>query len=61
MILSNRAKRNGTEVMSYLIWLDGLNPLKFADVLNLATKGYALDKKDFEYFAGTLKKLKASM
>jgi|JI10StandDraft_1071094.scaffolds.fasta_scaffold316615_1 hypothetical protein len=32
--------------MSYLVWLDGLNPLKFADVLNMATKGFALDKKD---------------
>jgi hypothetical protein len=28
------------------MWLDGLNPLKFADVLNMATKGFALDKKD---------------
>lgn len=58
MILSNRGKKNGTELISYMVWLDGLNPLKFADVLNLTTKGFSLDRKDLEYFSRTFKDLK---
>lgn len=61
MILSNRSKRNGTEVISYLIWLDGLNPMKLADFINVATKGYALDKKDFDFFSKTFKVLKRNI
>lgn len=61
MILSNKSKRNATEIMSHLIWLDGLNPMKFADFLNIATKGFALDKKDFDFFARVLKTLKKSL
>lgn len=47
--------------MSYLIWFDGLNPMKFADFLNIATKGFALDKKDFEFFSKVFKSLKKSL
>lgn len=61
MILSNRNKRNGTEIISYLIWLDGLNPMKLADFINVATKGYALDKKDFDFFGRIFKNLKKNM
>ena len=61
MILSNRGKKSGTQFISYLVWLDGLNPLKFADVLNMTTKGFSLDRKDLEYFSKTFKTLKNSL
>jgi hypothetical protein len=61
LILSNRNKKNGTEILSYLVWLDGLNPMKLADFINFATKGFALDKKDFDFFAHMFKIMKRNM
>jgi hypothetical protein len=61
MIISNRNKKNGTEFISHLIWLDNLVPLKLADFINFATKGYTLDKKDFDFFAKIFKSLKKSL
>lgn len=58
MILSNKGKKNGTQFISHLIWIDNLVPLKLADFLNFATKGYSMFKKDFDYFAKIFKTLK---
>jgi hypothetical protein len=35
--------------------------MKFADFLNIVTKGFALDKKDLDFFAKVLKQLKKNI
>lgn len=60
-IFSNVNKKNGAEVISYFIWLNGLSPIKLSETISFISKGYYLDKKDFDYFNHNIQSMKACL